>query len=91
MKRALITGVNGMDGSYLADFLLVQGYDVYGMERRTSSPNRINTSHLEGKITFFSGCLPHYTDTHMSDEERITIAMDLSLIPEDNFIKIKVS
>ena len=45
----------------------------------------------EGKITFFSGCLPHYTDTHMSDEERITIAMDLSLIPEDNFIKIKVS
>ena len=57
MKRALITGVNGMDGSYLADFLLVQGYDVYGMERRTSSPNRINTSHLEGKITFLNGDL----------------------------------
>ena len=57
MKRALITGVNGMDGSYLADLLLEKGYEVYGMERRTSSPNRTNTSHLEGKITFLNGDL----------------------------------
>jgi len=57
MKRALITGVNGMDGSHLADFLLEKGYEVYGMERRTSSPNRTNTSHLEGKITFVNGDL----------------------------------
>ena len=57
MKRALITGVNGMDGSYLADLLLEKGYEVYGMERRTSSPNRTNTSHLEGKITFVNGDL----------------------------------
>ena len=56
-KRALITGVNGMDGSHLADFLLVMGYEVYGMERRTSSPNRTNTKHLEGKITFVNGDL----------------------------------
>ena len=47
MKRALITGVNGMDGSYLADLLLEKDYKVYGMERRTSSPNRTNTKHLE--------------------------------------------
>ena len=57
MKRALITGINGMDGSHLADFLLEKGYEVYGMERRTSSPNRTNTSHLEGKITFLHGDL----------------------------------
>ena len=57
MKRALITGVNGMDGSHLADLLLEKGYEVFGMERRTSSPNRTNTSHLEGKITFVNGDL----------------------------------
>jgi len=57
MKKALITGINGMDGSHLADLLLEKGYEVYGMERRTSSPNRINTSHLEGKITFVNGDL----------------------------------
>ena len=57
MKRALITGINGMDGSHLADFLLDKGYEVYGMERRSSSKNRINTSHLEGKITFINGDL----------------------------------
>jgi GDPmannose 4,6-dehydratase len=56
-KRALITGINGMDGSYLADFLLDKGYTVYGMERRSSSKNRINTQHLEGKITFINGDL----------------------------------
>jgi len=57
MKRALITGINGMDGSHLADFLLDKGYEVYGMERRSSSKNRTNTSHLEGKITFINGDL----------------------------------
>ena len=57
MKKALITGINGMDGSFLADFLLEKNYKVYGMERRTSSPNRTNTKHLEGKITFVNGDL----------------------------------
>ena len=55
--RALITGVNGMDGSHLADFLLQKGYIVYGMERRTSYPNRLNSKHLENKITFLNGDL----------------------------------
>jgi len=57
MKRALITGINGMDGSYLADLLLEKGYEVYGMERRSSSKNRINTGHLEGRVTFVNGDL----------------------------------
>ena len=55
--KALITGINGMDGSHLADLLLEKGYEVFGMERRTSSPNRTNTSNLEGKITFINGDL----------------------------------
>lgn len=52
MKAALITGINGMDGSHLADFLLTKGYKVYGVERRSSTKNRTNTAHLEGTITF---------------------------------------
>jgi|TARA_R110001592_G_scaffold264591_1_gene530042 GDPmannose 4,6-dehydratase len=57
MKTALITGINGMDGSHLADLLLLKKYKVYGMERRSSSRNRINTLHLESKITFVQGDL----------------------------------
>ena len=56
-KRALITGINGMDGSHLADLLLDKGYEVFGMERRSSSKNRTNTQHLEGNISFVSGDL----------------------------------
>ena len=56
-KTALVTGINGQDGSYLADFLLTKGYKVYGMERRCSRKNRVNTEHLEGKITFINGDL----------------------------------
>jgi GDPmannose 4,6-dehydratase len=57
MKIALITGINGMDGSHLADLLLSKGYKVFGMERRSSSKNRTNTIHLENRITFLQGDL----------------------------------
>jgi len=56
-KTALITGINGMDGSHLADFLLKKNYKVFGLERRASVKNRTNTSHLEGKINFLNGDL----------------------------------
>ena len=56
-KIALITGINGMDGSHLADFLLEKNYKVYGLERRASVKNRTNTHHLEDKITFLMGDL----------------------------------
>jgi GDPmannose 4,6-dehydratase len=46
-----------MDGSHLADFLLEKEYKVYGVERRSSSKNRTNTSHLEGKVIFLQGDL----------------------------------
>jgi len=57
MKKALITGITGMDGSHLADLLLEKGYKVYGMERRASTPNRTNIKHLDGKINFVDGDL----------------------------------
>ena len=57
MKRALITGINGQDGGFLAEFLLEKGYEVFGMERRSSTKVRLNTSHLENKITFVNGDL----------------------------------
>jgi len=56
-KRALITGINGMDGSHLADFLLDKNYEIFGLERRSSTKNRQNTAHLEGKINFIVGDL----------------------------------
>src|SRR3954470_8719108 len=46
MKRALITGVTGQDGSYLAEFLLAQGYEVHGMVRRSSTFNTERIDHL---------------------------------------------
>ena len=56
-KRALITGINGQDGGYLAEFLLSKGYEVFGMERRCSTPVRLNSHHLTDKITFLMGDL----------------------------------
>lgn len=54
-KKALITGINGMDGSHLADMLVQKGYDVYGLERRTTIRERRNTRHLEGHVRFIVG------------------------------------
>jgi GDPmannose 4,6-dehydratase len=50
MKRALITGVTGQDGSYLSELLLEQGYEVHGIVRRSSSENFDRIGHLSGKI-----------------------------------------
>lgn len=51
-KKALITGVTGQDGSYLAEFLLEKGYEVHGMIRRSSVDYRERIAHLEGKEHF---------------------------------------
>lgn len=71
-KTALITGVNGMDGSHLADLLLSKGYVVYGMERRSSVKNRINTKHLESNDDF------HFVIGDMSDSESLRNIVYLS-------------
>ena len=71
MKKALITGITGQDGSYLAELLLSKGYEVHGIVRRASSFNRERIDHLclnfeiYGK-TFFL----HYGD--MTDSSRLT-------------------
>lgn len=49
-KRALITGITGQDGSYLAEFLLDEGYDVHGVVRRSSSDNLDRISHLLDRV-----------------------------------------
>lgn len=52
MKNALITGITGQDGSYLAEFLLEKGYNVYGLMRRKSTLNYGNVEHIKDKIKF---------------------------------------
>jgi GDPmannose 4,6-dehydratase len=56
-KRALISGINGMDGSHLSDLLLSKGYEVFGIERRKATEDRTNTAHLIGKVHFMKGDL----------------------------------
>ena len=58
MKKALITGVTGQDGSYLSEFLLEKGYDVHGIIRRSSVDYRPRIAHLEGNPHFHL----HYGD-----------------------------
>jgi GDPmannose 4,6-dehydratase len=57
VKRALITGITGQDGSYLADFLLEKGYEVFGMVRRTSTENFDRIEHVVGRVELLQGDL----------------------------------
>ena len=65
MKTALITGVSGQTGSFMADFLLNQGYTVYGMERRSSIKSRQNTQHLLDNPRF------HFVVGDLSDQNSL--------------------
>jgi GDPmannose 4,6-dehydratase len=56
-KRALITGITGQDGSYLAEFLLTQGYEVVGMVRRSSTVNFERIAHIQDDLELVSGDL----------------------------------
>ena len=58
MKKALITGITGQDGSYLAELLIEKGYDVHGTIRRSSVDFRERIAHLEGHPQFHL----HYAD-----------------------------
>src|SRR5262249_35813485 len=57
MPSSLITGITGQDGSYLAELLLDKGYTVYGLVRRTSSPNLERIGHLMPRLKLISGDL----------------------------------
>lgn len=67
-KRALITGITGQDGSYLAEFLLEKGYEVAGLLRSSSTGNLGNVEHLRGELTFYRGSL----DDERSIEEALS-------------------
>jgi len=67
VKRALITGITGQDGSYLAEFLLEKGYEVHGIVRRSSSINRDRIDHLTTWLGHPGGKLHlHYGDLNDS-------------------------
>jgi GDPmannose 4,6-dehydratase len=62
MKKALITGITGQDGSYLAEFLLEKGYEVHGIIRRSSMINTHRIDHIFGKINLHYGDLTDSTN-----------------------------
>lgn len=74
MPKALITGITGQDGSYLAELLLEQGYEVIGMVRRTSTINFHRLAHIQDKLTIVYGdlldqiSLIHLLEEHKPDE-----------------------
>lgn len=69
-KSALITGITGQDGSYLAEFLLEKGYRVYGLIRRSSTVNFERISHIQRDIELISGDL--------LDQKSLTSALEVS-------------
>ncbi len=69
-KKALITGITGQDGSYLAELLLDKGYDVYGLVRRLSTPNTERIDSILQKINLVEGDL--------YDEQSLIRAVDIS-------------
>ena len=73
-KHALITGITGQDGSYLAELLLEQGYEVYGIMRRKSVVDYGNVEHIKEKIHFI------YAD--MTDVISLISAMRISQADE---------
>jgi GDPmannose 4,6-dehydratase len=56
-KRALVTGITGQDGSYLAELLLDKGYEVFGLTRRLSAPNDWRIAHIRDRVTLLPGDL----------------------------------
>jgi GDPmannose 4,6-dehydratase len=81
MPRALITGITGQDGSYLAELLLAKGYDVHGLVRRSSSFNRARIDHLAVGPSHTSGRLHlHYGD--MADGSSLRRVVELTMPDE---------
>jgi GDPmannose 4,6-dehydratase len=68
-KRALITGITGQDGSYLADFLLEQGYEVFGLVRRSSTINFSRIEHIQDQINLISGDMLDQTSLQTALQE----------------------
>jgi GDPmannose 4,6-dehydratase len=74
MKKALITGITGQDGSYLAELLLVKGYEVHGIVRRASTFNRQRIDHLREDPELAGRLTLHYGDLGDSDSLNLVVA-----------------
>jgi GDPmannose 4,6-dehydratase len=74
VKRALITGITGQDGSYLAEFLLGRGYEVHGLVRRASTFNRERIDHLRENPELRARIILHYGDLSDADSLHGVIA-----------------
>ncbi|MGI4830207.1 MAG: GDP-mannose 4,6-dehydratase, partial [Janthinobacterium lividum] len=75
MKKALITGVTGQDGAYLAEFLLAKGYEVHGVKRRSSLFNTARVDHLyEDPHSTARRFILHYGD--MTDSSSLLHIME---------------
>jgi GDPmannose 4,6-dehydratase len=80
-KKALITGITGQDGSYLAELLLSKGYEVHGVVRRSSTPNTARIGHLlDDDEVFGRDLFLHYGD--LSDSSRM-ISLVESIVPDE--------
>jgi len=74
MRTALITGITGQDGSYLAEFLLGKGYEVYGLVRRLSTPNQSRIEGIVDRIGLLEGDL--------TDQSSLNVAMQTAMPDE---------
>ena len=73
MKKALITGITGQDGSYLAEFLLDKGYEVHGIRRRSSS--------------FNTGRIDHLYEFPVGEKERLVVIHDKAIASLQQYLK----
>ncbi len=85
MKSALITGITGQDGSYLAELLLSKNYKVYGLVRRLSTPNTGNIRHIYDKVELISGDL--LDQGSLQDAIRISEADEVYNLAAQSFVK----
>lgn len=86
MSRALITGITGQDGSYLAEYLLSLGYDVYGLQRWNSTANQSRIQHISDELNLLGGDLADQSSldraVEKSDPDEVYNLAALSFVPE---------
>jgi GDP-D-mannose dehydratase len=90
MKKALITGINGQDGSYLAEFLLANGYEVRGIKRRSSLLNTARVDHLyEGFHVLDRLFFLHYGDmTGANSDDAADACLFLAALARERFSEL---
>ena len=83
-RKALITGITGQDGSYLAELLLSKGYEVHGVVRRTSSDSHERIAHLAGQIHLHQGDL--LDQTSLTEAVRISRPHEVYNLAAQSFV-----